>query len=446
MDKPNLSQSNSDQVEREVKEIQDVAHREGVELNAPEARAWILAVSQAEREAPLVQDAQAGIFGHRISLLDFDQQELDYFRRLARQVRTVRHPNTESAIAIAGSSAQGKVQLFPGDNDFYERLNIHATSEVEARRLLNQVVRATALRAFAESDIVLLEVDLGVFPSDVFQNGKQRKAGHSIEWTPTDVLNGFMAVQDANGQPLTIKWEEVQAGIGFVFLSWIVADRTEQRIGLASNVIDATWEAPDGNIIALDGSIDPFFQEIYLEAEAAPVFTKVVQHADPNAMDMYIQAMRAQVIHYSHDEVNFGKVAKRLYNLFRLTDRLEAAAYLRELFDEPAARLYQVTGLLEAADAARDPQSGIDHTTVIHQIDHIIRAVKETDTSPAEVTMLSELRRLRENVLRRKQPDQEWRVVLDDVNEKCLALVNDYFRERLVALPQIKEFLQELNA
>ena len=35
------------------------------------------------------------------------------------------------------------------------------------------------------------------------------------------------------------------------------------------------------------------------------------------------------------------------------TDDLESAAYVRELFDEPAARLYQITGLLESYQFSR---------------------------------------------------------------------------------------------
>ena len=41
------------------------------------------------------------------------------------------------------------------------------------------------------------------------------------------------------------------------------------------------------------------------------------------------------------DPANYGKVAKRLYNIFRLTGRWQEAAFVRELFDEPAALLYQ---------------------------------------------------------------------------------------------------------
>lgn len=437
----------SDQVDPEVKEIADLARKEGVEFKAVEAKNWILAMATAEGGTAVGHDEQAGVFGHRVSLLDFDTRELEYFRRLAVKTRMGKHPQVESAIAIAGSAAQGKVQLFPGDNDFYERVNIHAGTEEEARHILGEIVRETALRSFKEADIVLVDVDLGVYPCDVVYEGKVRRAGSHLQWTPAEVLKGFQTVQDPQGNTVTLKWEDINAGAGFVYLGWIIADRQEGRIGLASNVVDATWEKPDGTIEALDGSIDAVFQEIYLDASEMPVFTKVTSRVAPDALGTYINLMRGQVMHYAHEEVNYGKVAKRLYNLFRLTDQLEAAAYVRELFDEPQARLYQVPGLLEAADAARDPSSGIERATVLHQLDHVIRAVIEIGVGKAEADLVMQLVYLRDDIKdNADSPDAKWHELLDGVTEQCLTLINDYFRARLFALPEIATYLNSLNA
>ena len=442
----NVDNPGGDPVERQVQQIADLAKKEGVEFKEQEAKQWILAMTTAEHDSVVAQDNQTGIFGHHVSLLDFDTRELEYFRRLAVKTRMAKHPQVESAIAIAGSAAQGKVQLFPGDNDFYERVNIHAATEKQARHILGEIVRATALRSFKEPDIVLVDVDLGTYPFDVVSNGRPWKAGTHIQWTPTDVLNGYQTVQDAQGNTINLKWEDIDAGVGFVYLGWIIADRQEGRIGLASNVVDATWEAPDGTIEALDGSIDAFFQEIYLDASEMPVFTKVTSHVASDALGTYVNLMRGQVRHYAHEEVNYGKVAKRLYNLFRLTDQLEAAAYVRELFDEPQARLYQVPGLLEAADAARDQRSGIEQATVLQQLDHIIRAVIEIGVGKPEAELVLQLVYLRDDIKdNADSPDAKWHELLDAVTEQCLTLINEYFRERLFALPEIAEYLNGLN-
>ena len=430
---------------KEVREIKAAADRLGVQVDAKKTLQWIVAVSAAERESAFAQDAQTGVFGHRISLMDFDQNELDYFRHLAQRARAARRPNIESAISIAGSSAQGKVQLFPGDCDFFERVNIKADTLDAARQTWREVFRETALRSFSEPDIVLTEADFGFYTKPVIERGVRRAVGHPITWMPEDVLNGYITVKDETGAHLTITWGEAQSGAGYSFLAWVVADQDACQLALVSNMIDVTWESPSGEIIALDGAIDSFFQEIYLEPEAEPIFTKIIKHADPNAMKSYLDMMRSQVHHYAHVKPNYGKVSKRLYNLFRLTDQLEAAAYIRELFDEPGARLYQVPSLLEAADAALIASNNVDRDTVIHQIDRVIGAVVETTESPARTQMVMELIRLRDVVLGRKLEGVNWGEVLQVVQKRCTEIVNEYFRARLFGFPHIKTFVESLK-
>ena len=435
----------AEEAQREIDEIAAVAARLGVELDSVQAVSWIMAVSLAERESAFAQDAQTGVFGHRISLMDFDSSELEHFRRLAALVRLARREGVESAIAIAGSSAQGKVQLFPGDVDFFERINIKAASESAARQTLRELMRETALRAFTAPDIVLIEVNFGTYPAPVLERGVPRAAGDSITWTPAEVLKGAIEVESPEHLPLTITWDEAHSGSGWSYLGWIVADREAGRIALTSNMLDVTWEGPDGNIVALDGSLDPFFQEIYLEPEAVGVFNKVIRYASGTAMSAYVTAMRWQAYHYTHQEPNYGKAAKRLYNLFRLTDELEAAAYVRELFDEPTAQLYQVPGLLEAVGIARGEQARIDRATVIKQIDRVIHAVVEaaSGTTGAEVVM--ELIGLRDEVMSQAQESVHWDAALADARTKCAGLINEYFRVRLLGLPRIEDYIAALK-
>lgn len=426
-------------------EIAAAAKQDGVEMNAPEAAQWILAMSQPERANAVVHDAESGVFGHRIALLDFDADDLDYFRRLAQHVRTVAHPHVESAIAISGSAAQGQVQLFPGDCDFFERIHIHAPDLETAKKILRNVLRATALRALSEPDIVLIEANLGVYTQTVRERGQARASGDPITWTPQDVWNGFIVVQDANGNDVKINWDDAEAGKGWTYLGWIVADRARGRIALASNMLDVSWQAPDGNITALDGSIDPFFQEVYLFANEQPIFTKLVRVVTSDALDAYKSMMRAQVAHYTHEEPNYGKACKRLYNLFRLTDQLDSAAYVRELFDEPTACLYQVPGLLEAADIAlRDPRAEIDRATILKQIDAVTEYVKNATEGHDEAQILAELARLKNDVLR-EPPGSDWDEILQEVRKRCGEIVNEFFRARLMSYQEIREFVESLK-
>jgi hypothetical protein len=63
-------------------------------------------------------DDAAGVFGHKIAMLDFSPQELAYYREIGRIVRLPDVPGVvETAFALSGSSAQGKIQTYPGDCD-----------------------------------------------------------------------------------------------------------------------------------------------------------------------------------------------------------------------------------------------------------------------------------------------------------------------------------------
>ncbi len=124
-------------------------------------------------------------------------------------------------------------------------------------------------------------------------------------------------------------------------------------------MLDVTWEAPDGTITPLDGYLDPYFQEVYLEAESVPIFSKLAQHVSANALDDYVSQLEKEVNKYLTKDINYGKAAKRMYNVFRLTGRYQEAAFLRELFDEPTSMLYQVWALIRTMDECSQPE--FDH-------------------------------------------------------------------------------------
>ena len=423
------------------------ARRLGVEADAAEARQWMLAVAASEKDAAQIgADVESGIFGDKVSLLDFDTDDLARFRGLVPYVRLDPRPEIESAIAIAGSAAQGKVQLFPGDADFFERVHIRAGSEDEAKAILRDAMRKSALRAMAQPDIVLLEADLGSYPEPVIQRGTKKKAGDSIEWMPEDVVKGSITVEMPDGGSRSYSWDDVDVGNGWIYLYWIVAERSESRIAIASNVVDVTWEHPDGTISSFDGAVDPLVQEIYLEASALPLVEKLSKLVAPGARKNYEAIMKDQVYHYTKVTPSFGKAAKRLYNLFRVSDELESAAFVRELFDEPAARLYQITGLLEAADAALDEASGIDRDTVMRQLDLVAETIDYATDGAEESRLLGAVERLRAAALEEGREGASWATVLTDVRAECSELVNEFFRSRLLGYEPVRAAVEAIDA
>ena len=111
-----------------------------------DATQWLTAIAGSQSgPGDFAVDATSGVFGHRITLLDFDPETLEHYRALAEIVEIPDRPGVETAISLSGSAAQSRVQLFPGDADFFERVNIQAETLEEATCLLGQVMREKAL-------------------------------------------------------------------------------------------------------------------------------------------------------------------------------------------------------------------------------------------------------------------------------------------------------------
>jgi hypothetical protein len=245
---------------------------------------------------------------------------------------------------------------------------------------------------------------------------------------------------------MTIDWNYACQDPGWCKLDWVLVDPAHPRAVKASNMLDATWEDAQGTILPLDGFIDPYYQEVYLDAESIPLFSKISQQMEPDALRKYITRLDKEIRKYSFgDHANYGKVAKRLYNVFRLTGRFEEAVYIRELFDEPAALLYQVSALLDGLADLGSSESVIDRETLTQQIDDLIRDVTSAAEGPVEVDLVMSLLRVRDDVTGRKVLASEWEATLREMQADIGGLVNQYFEERLRALPQVAEYIDMLE-
>ncbi|MGD8865260.1 MAG: hypothetical protein PVI81_06690, partial [Anaerolineales bacterium] len=242
----------------------------------------------------------------------------------------------------------------------------------------------------------------------------------------------------------TIHWNDVSDDPGWCKLDWVVADPVRGQLANASNMLDVTWEAPDGSITPLDGYLDPYFQEVYLEAESIPLFSKLAQHVSANALEEYVQQLENEVHKYLTKQLNYGKAAKRMYNIFRLTGRYEEAAYVRELFDEPATALYQVYSLIRTIDDVIGDSGSITQEALTEQADQLILTVIEALEGEAETEITRTLLRLRSS-LDKSERDEAWIKQVDVARAEIINLVNNFFHERLHALPKIRGYIEEMQ-
>lgn len=306
-------------------------------------------------------------------------------------------------------------------------------------------MRGKALAMFRAHGYQFVEAKFGHYPLDVVHNGRPHDKGTPIAWSPAEVKAGEIRCTTADGQSVTLRWDDVASDPGWCKLDWLVADPAQARVVSATNMLDVTWEAPDGSITPLDGFLDPYFQEVYLDASAIPLFTKLSRHVSPQALDDYIVQLRHEVRHYTREKLNFGKAAKRMYNIFRLTGRYSEAMLLRELFDAPAARLYQVWALLDTLEEADLQAAALEAEFGVAEIDELIRAVVETAEGPKESEIVMALLKLRDVVSGRIAAGPDWVTSLEISRTDVASLVNAYFREKLYAIPEVVTFLEEFD-
>lgn len=428
----------------ELTQIIESANRLGVEISEAEALQWLSAMA-VESDSEISMDLETGVFGHKVVMLDFSPADLARFREIGRLVEFKDQPGlVETALALSGSSAQSKIQTFPGDCDYFERVNIIADTREDACQILARIMRQKALDTLKGPTYQLIEVKFGSYPFDILKEDKLMKMGTPISWSAPEIKEGKIEAFRPDGTRVIVLWEEAAADPGWCKLDWVIADPKRGQLANASNMLDVTWEAPDGSITPLDNYLDAYFQEVYLEAESVPIFSKLMKHASPDALDEYVFQLEKEVNKYLTKDINYGKAAKRMYNVFRLTGRYEEAAYLRELFDEPTTMLYQVWSLIRTIDDSFSPGSAISMDVVLSHADELIISVITALEGDQETEIVRRLLKLRDSMTRQETTD-ELSAETEAAREHVINIVNNFFYEKMNSIPTIKAYMDDFQ-
>lgn len=439
-----MSQGTISQPGADLQNIIASAQRLGVELDETEALQWITAMAAAQSEtSEITVDSRSGVFGHKIVMLDFNSEDLAHFRRIGKLVEFDDQPGlVETALALSGSSAQSKIQTYPGDCDYFERINILAETREKACAILAKIMLQKAMDTLKGPTYQLMEVRFGSYPYEIVRDGRVCKAGSPISWSPQEIQAGKIEGIRTDGEPAVIEWQAVKHEPGWCKLDWVVADPVRGQLANASNMLDVTWEAPDGSITPLDGYLDPYFQEVYLDAASVPIFSKLARHVSADALDQYVEQLEKEVNKYLNKDLNYGKAAKRMYNIFRLTGRYEEAAFIRELFDEPTTMLYQAWSLIRTIEEASHPGSSISKENLLSQADQLIMGVVAALEGEYETEIVKMLLRLRD-ALNKQEIGQALSAPVETARAEAINMVNNFFFERLTALPTISSYIDE---
>ena len=431
--------------QEDLNRIMESAKRLGIEVGEEEALQWLTSMAAYKGSSQISMDTRSGVFGHNITMLDFSDKDLDYFKRIGKIVEFEDVPGkVETALALSGSSAQSKIQSYPGDCDYFERINIIAPSREEACEILGSIMREKALKYVQGPNYQLIEVKFGEHPRDIVIGDREVRAGSPVSWHPAEIQAGKIDGFTKEGEKIEVSWDEVKYNPGWCKLDWVVADPVRKQLANASNMLDATWEAPDGEITPLDGFLDPYFQEVYLEISSVPIFSKLSQHVSSDALDDYVSALEREVLKYLTKDINYGKVAKRMYNIFRLTGKYEEAAFLRELFDEPATILYQIWSLIRTIDDAYIPGSSITNEQMVASTDNLILEVIRALEGDAETEIVKHLLNLR-TALAQPEARNQFTAEAEAARAMVINIVNNFFYERLAGMPTIKEYMEKVQ-
>jgi hypothetical protein len=434
------------EAKQQLEQIVESAQRLGIELDEADALQWLTAISAARQEGEVTFDHRLGVFGHTVSMLDFSPEDLAHFRKLGRLVEFEDIPGkVETALALSGSAAQSKIQLYPGDADYFERVNILADSREEACLILAEIIRDKALKTAAGPTFQLMEVKFGSYPFDMQVDGELHQAGSPISWTIDTIHKGAITGIAGDGEETQVSWESAAREPGWCKLDWVVADPIRDELVNASNMLDVTWEAPDGTITPLDGFLDPYFQEIYLDGESIPIFSKLSQHVSANALDDYVKSLEKEVNKYLTKDINYGKAAKRMYNIFRLTGRYSEAGIIRELFDEPSSMLYQVWAVIRTLDECSQPGSTISVEDLKDQTDRLIMEVIHLLEGGEEEQVVKILLQFRD-ALQDQQSGQQVPFSVESARSEVINIVNNFFYEKLTTVPEIKNYMEQMSA
>ena len=425
----------------ELQKIIESARRLGIEMDEEESIRWLAAIAADATDNALEVDLDSGTYGYRPTMLDFSPKDIARFRRIGEIVE-VRGEGAESALALSGSAAQSKIQTYPGDADYFQRLNIKADTREEACAIMARLLREHVVARHQGPSFQFLEAKFGTHQVEGTVRGAPVRKGSPVSWTFAEVEAGVQVVDRADAEPLELRWEEVALDPGWCKLDWVVTDPERGGLSNASNVIDVTWEAPDGSIVALD---DAYFQEIYLDAASVPTFAKVAQFVSADALDEYVAALEGEVRKYLTYDLNYGKAAKRMYNVFRLSGRHMDAAFVRELFDEPATTLYQVWSLIRTLDNATQEGSSIPIEQVQDQADALVLQIVETLEGDAESELVAAMLRLRRTLEGQKSGEARSAEVAA-AQALVVNLVNTFYRERLMLMPTIAEYIERIQA
>ena len=118
--------------------------------------------------------------------------------------------------------------------------------------------------------------------------------------------------------------------------------------------------------------------------------------------------------------------------------------FIRELFDEPASLLYQVWSLIRTLDDTARGESSISTEQLVAQVDRLILNVIGVLEGAEESEIVRHLLSLR-NAIAQHHGGTVLTTEAEAARQRVINIVNNFFHDRLVAIPPIQEYMESLK-
>jgi hypothetical protein len=86
----------------------------------------------------------------------------------------------------------------------------------------------------------------------------------------------------------------------------------------------------------------------------------------------------------------------------------------------------------------------LEQEALVGQVDALIRAVVETTEGPKETELVMALLRLRDDISGRVDIGEEWGELMSRSRGDVSRLVNEFFEEKLMAIPEVRAYIEGL--
>lgn len=169
------------------------------------------------------------------------------------------------------------------------------------------------------------------------------------------------------------------------------------------------------------------------------------RRAGGDAIAGYVELLTEEVYRYTVHEPNFGKAARRMHNIFRLTGRFAEAEFIRDLFDEPTTALYRAAAILRTLNQGSEERDTVDGDALAAQVDRLIMSAIGALDGRAEAAMVQRLMAVRSELSRLSRPEEQGDELVQ-LREAAVVAVNDYFERELTANPSIAGYLRSVAA